>query len=347
MKKNFVLLTLVILFLYIFVRVGYCNRWWGEKSLFMRSLWLCSCGAEFEQSIYPDHAKVLFSACDNVNIVPVAKAEDNLLLVYGDNTFSESDPYLWQPISDKKTPFFPPEKRHIILSEELVLIHGRYNVVLPQVINFRSGESASVSIFDATMLPPIYLKDGSINPEVFSMLFDDDSQIFVELKTGSNIVIVLGKNWAEQPEGNFYLSEALLPDENEGWLKDVIESSGKSYTELYSNYSNKWNLRYSPDGRYYADKQGIHELTGNELILSMAEANQMTPCPEDDCSVGFAPVGFEPCCWLADNSAVLYEFRSGGLVLFETLPLPAIYFGAPIKNLTTSMPILKVTVPQD
>ncbi len=347
-KKHTVLIIVIVVFLLqLSTRIGYCNSWWGKNSLLMRSFWLCSCGAEFEQSLYPDHVEVVFSACDNVRITPVARADQSLILVYGDDNFLESDPYLWQPMTGKKTSISLPKESYEILSDELLLLHGQHNVVPPQVINFISGESAPITIFDASTLPDIYLSDGSVNPNVISLLFDNSSQIFAEIKYGRNTIIVLGFNWIEQSEYNFILSEVYLPEEKEGWLKDVVDANGRSYTKLYPQHIAERVLWKAPNEHFFADKSGIHALPENELILSMAEANHMTPCPDSNCLYGYAPVGFQPCCWYSDNSAVLYEFKSGGGHPIWQIPLPSVYFGAPIRYLSPSMPILKVTVPEE
>lgn len=137
------------LFVYTITRTGYCRSWWGSNVLIFRSLWLCGCGAEFEQSLYPDGVEVMFSACQNVTVHEVGVGTH--LFVEGDDEYTAADAYLLDMMTGEKIPFTPmlESDEYQFITDKLLWVFESRNALNPHpayILEWQTGQQASFKL---------------------------------------------------------------------------------------------------------------------------------------------------------------------------------------------------------
>jgi len=318
---------------YLVLRFGYCHGWWAKENLILRSLWLCSCPAGFEQSLYPDHVKVMYPACGDVQVTPLTGGR--YLFVRGDDSYPYSDEYLLDLVTSEKTPFFlPPDVTQIeqfeFLTTELLIV---YSLKGYRLLDWQDGRSLLVEGLDTETLPPPYLSDGSLNPEALA-LFQSTEQIF--LFRGGGSAVALAPDWWENPGRNFVIGRGQFPDIESDWIRALVKASGIPYgSASWVASARTVKELTSPDGRFVARPTGAYEAETGRLV---AAAYQVWLVYDPDRCV----TCYRPCCWLPDNSAVIYLFSGGGVS-----PAPTMYeVGAPGYGDYSRfrMPVLKINL---
>lgn len=338
---------LIPVVLYYLGMLGYCNQWWGGHNLFMRSLWVCACPAKMEAAFYPPEVEIAFSACDNVSIQKITR-DSYFFKVSGDDNYPLTETYFWQPTTDEKIPFYPPENENlwVILNTDLVFIYGNttFNNIPSRLYRPSDKQSVPIKYLDSSQLSPIYLPSGDVDPKAVQVLFSDSTQIFRNFGHGATEqVIVLGPNWLTQPDKNFFFYDIPSSERAKTWVQDVIEASHVPVIEPPSGPV------ISPNGRFLAKPEGIYEIATNKLVIDFSGLN-IFPCALKSCEVFGETIRYGPCCWLSDSSAVFYQ--STEYPLAELIPwmakikIPSFFAGAPIQYGGIVPPVLKVNVPQ-
>jgi len=267
----------------------------------LRSLWLCACPAGFEQSLYPDHVEVMYPACNNVQVVPLTGGL--YLFVRGDDSYTASDEYLLDLVTGERTPFFLPSnvtrsEDFEFLTPELLIV---YSLKGYRILSWQDGRSLPVELLDTETLPPPYSASNALNPDAL-VLFQGIEQVF--LFGGGGSAVALAPDWWENPTRNFVIDVGQFPDLESDWLQALVEASGVLYTSASRVGSTRTVKELpSPDGRSVARPSGVYEAETGELITLAFQVKQLVFV--DGCLACY-----RPCCWLPDNSAVIYLFSS-------------------------------------
>lgn len=324
---------------YYTARFGYCHSWWGKESLLMRSWWLCSCSPGFEQTLYPDHIEVMYPACENVSLRPIAGGTHFLV------SYQHTSSYLLDGITGESIPFQPPSGvyRYNFLTPELLLVHIETaprqipsNMAL-NILNWQDGSSATVQRLDAESLPSIMV-NGSVNPEITS-LFEKGEQIIVFDRFTQAVVST--STDLEESGDIFYISEAVSRTVPTGWLQTAVEASNVPYIQVFGGRLSE-ELYISPDGRYTAEDEGIFDAATEQLVAPSYNRLQQG-CVDMEYGICFPEYRF--CCWLPDSSGAIYTSH---IVYNSSSRAPRAFVGAPGQDERGYwLPILKVRVPED
>ncbi len=347
------------LFAYVITRTGYCQSWWGSDVLIFRSLWLCGCGADFEQSLYPDGVEVMFSACEDVTVYEVGSGTH--LYVEGDAQYSDADAYLLDMMTGEKIPFtaaLEPNDGYEFLTDTLLWVFQSRHPDNPHpgyILEWQTGRKAEFTLLTSKNLPIPFHSDGSINPDMMALLQPAD-RIFYFYRRGTPVAITLVENWYERDDENLLISGAEFsePEIEIGWLFQVLEGSGKPYTavpnkDYHIGHSSSFP---SHNARFIADQSGVYETSTGEQIVDIQHlSNQLTSRCRISKGRSCFPA-YVPCCWLADDTVVLYLYRPRtgleGNIIIDLLDPPTMRWrvGAPFQVSPLSMPVLKVTIPE-
>lgn len=332
-RRTYFLLLLTIfalpLLTFVTVKGGYCSGWWGRDSLFLRALWLCSCSEAFEQSLYPDHVEVMYSACNNVHVEPLP--DKRYMRVFGDDQFEASERYILDGITQARTPLAFPSNLYIweFLSQELILIRLREadGTVTPHILNWKNNEMVQIQLLGAAQLPSPYLTNREPNPELIA-LFRHVDIVFV--LPGGGRVVGLKSNWWEDLEHNFILYEGQIPGREPGWLQEIVVASGVPYSEVPLSTENSDSIIAS-DGSLMADYTGVYEVDSGKQIVSSFQLPGVYG-------------GYYPCCWLPQENAVVYTFQDRS---YSSFPHNNRYnLGSPERDSDGFwMPVLKIKLP--
>ncbi len=344
------------LFVYALTRTGYCQSWWGSEILIFRSLWLCGCGADFEQTLYPDNVEVMFSACQNVTVHEVGSGTH--LYVEGDAQYTDVGAYLLDMVTGEKTPFtaaLEPNDSYQFLTDSLLLVYKSRHPDNPHpgyILEWQTGRKAEYTTFTTKELPvPINL-DGSVNPDMVAF-FQPADRIFYFFSDGPAITLV--ENWQERPDENLFISGAKFsePEIGYGWLLEVLEVSGKPYSNVSSKGYHIGHSSSFPshNGRFIADQSGVYDADTDEQIIDIRHLSERHSFRCRIFKGSSCVPAYVPCCWLANDTVVLYIYRPHTSLpedLYELLDPPTMrgQVGAPFQVSPLSMPVLKVTIPE-
>jgi hypothetical protein len=318
---------------YYLIQSGYCRGWWGKQNLIMRSLWLCSCSSGLEQTFYPENVEVMFSACEDVLLVPTW---DGYFFISGDETFYYGQSYILNGYTSEKVAYVLPNQGrqsfHFYTHELVYITYGRSRS--PE-IHHTDGSFVVLEPLPEPVPPP-FLDDGAINPQMVA-LFDSRERIFLH-RSPNPFLVVLGNYAVNDSGSSFILSRGRFPDLETEWPIRFIEESGLPFINIPPPHR-----AISPDGRFRAQNEGIYDMTTGEQIVDMIAVSTHI-IPE------FKRSFYRPCCWWPDGRAVIYlphllfpselaPFTTSGPFHFE--------IGAPLARGEVNLPILKVHLPAE
>ncbi|MCP5101164.1 MAG: hypothetical protein GY943_36925 [Chloroflexi bacterium] len=323
--------------------------------LIFRSLWLCGCGADFEQTLYPDNVEVMFSACQDVMVHEVGGGTH--LYVEGDDEYTAADVYLLDIVTGEKNPFTPAlePNDYEFITDKLLYVKESRNAINPHpayILEWQTGQQASYKLLRSEQLPLPLDSNGTATQAMLD-LFQPAEQVFYLRYWSTPFALTLVENWQERHDENLLISggEFFEPEIEPDWLIQVLEASGKLYTTVPRKryYVGRSSLP-SHNGRFFADQSGVYDANTGEQIIDMRPVSApLTRCPIR--SGRFCVPAYIPCCWLADDNVVLYLFqpKTGGITNpYELLSPPTMRWqvGAPFQVSPLSMPVLKVTIPE-
>lgn len=301
-----VLCAIVLLLIggYFTMKHGYCRSWWGKDSMVMRSLWLCDCSREFEQSLYPSSTTILFSACE-------AKSEDiryfGIGPVFGRRALTPG--VLGTPSSDwiaiqlgnadsqvQLLNLYSGE--HISLdrsiaawlTNDLIWIYQGRNQFL-----YSLDSRAEIPIRDIRTVRPDLIEDNHVTAEGIEVLRTTYDIIVVHPS-----IVALGPDYWKYPEHNFWLGGNDLLD---GYDEDVLMSFltqqripfSKGYSKNNQPLPSGETIIASPDRRFLAKTDGIYNATTLEKVLDY-----------DIHLPGLGRFsGYGPCCWRSDGKELI------------------------------------------
>lgn len=357
------MLITILIFIPLLLRVGYCQRWWGKENLLFRSMWLCTCSEEFEQSLYPENVTVLASACDCSEgryrgsarprffltpfpavLFQTCEASPIAARVPG-NQFLQVGNHLIDLYTGETTPFVPPSGTGISpetwVTEDLLWVLNRGEYYL-----YRLSDQASLLIPDFRDL-----ERGQVDISVLIEKLKQADQVWVIEYTVGTDLIALHTDFWNHPDENFYFNFLSLPREiYKKGVDQFLADNGIAY-----EYVGNKNTTTSPTGRFIAERDGVYVVENNEKIFDY-EIPLPHFYPYGVYSFPYSPTFFYPLLWRGDERAVVLTIspiigdldsttEPPHIPLFATFPSSAagpfgILFSLP-------QPVLMVTIPQD
>lgn len=316
---------------YYLTQFGYCHGWWGKQNLIMRSLWLCSCPPELEQTLYPENVEVMFSACQDIFLMPTW---DGHFFISGDETYHNGQSYILNGYTSEKVAYMlPNQDRQSFRFYTSELVYITYSRSRSPEIHHTDGWYVVLEPLPEPVPPP-FLDDGAVNPQMMT-LFDSRARIFLH-RSPNPFLVVLANDAVNASGSSFVLSRDRFPDLETEWPIRFIEESGLPFMNIPPP-----NRAISPDGRFQATNEGVYDTTTDELVVDMLPVSTHI-IPE------FKQPFYRPCCWWPDGSAVIYlphlSFPSP-IVPFTTSEPFHFEIGAPLARGEVNLPILKVYLP--
>ena len=275
----------------------------------------------------------MFSACQDVSIMPTW---DGYFFISGDKSYNGGQSYILSGYSGEKSAYTPPDDARI---PPRFYTHQFVYISYP-VLRDRSPEIHHIDGWYIVLeqipdpLPPPFLSDGQINPEM-TALFAESSKIFLHPGQSNPFIVAINYNTEAASRYGFILSRARFPDLETEWVEQFLQESNLPYVRIVPTAD-----RYiSPNGRFLAENDGIYDVATGQQVTTIPFVDQ------EPFSTPFS-TNYRPCCWFPDSSAVIYQFEppAGGSFYEVSLIewLDRIAFGAPIHMDTFSLPVLKV-----
>lgn len=337
-----VILIIVLSLSPLVFKFGYCHSWWGKGNLLLRSLWLCSCSPEFEQSLYPENVEILVSACEcggqgatspHVQfdyfgmLVSTCTHSPKVYGVPGGRLLFVDD-RLINLYTGEITPFNISSPRSAIwLSEDLIwTLGGDYYLT-------RRSDQESIHV-------PHISENASLWNPIQAM--KEAEKVFVVDTIFGFEVIILGSDFWSHPELNFffYEDESHFPDIEQMGVDVFLEDNGISYEQVYVG-------PLSPSSRFHAKPDGIYASDTGEKLLDYGLRD--TPFwVWRSTSSGPALNLFSPCCWRSDERVLILASNmrhSNAPVL--AFSLTRWDWGAFGVFFSLPQPVLKVNIPEE
>jgi hypothetical protein len=338
-----VILAALPVIVYVLAQFGYCHNWWGKENLRLRSWWLCRCPPEFEQSLYPVHIEVMYSACLHVGVRPIT--DGRYLLIRGDDNFLAADSYVLDPLTGQKEPFIGPQGLNSFdfLSPGLLLYRPQYQYATDGTYHLFNRHNSQLIPFKRSpneLIPEPYEADDSLNPELIA-LFEAAEAVYVWDQ--AETVLLLEAGWKEERGDILLLYENQFSGVRAGWIQAALDAGNIRYTNLDDWIRARWDPKWgvvSPDGRYIARPSGVYDTVTDKLVIGSPNDVSCTLSQDDRCYPGYIP-----CCWVADSQTVIYDYDSTIPTSFSMIDEADL--GAPARDPGGSfwMPVLKVHLP--
>lgn len=343
----------------LFLRVGYCQSWWGKESLLFRSWWLCTCSEDFEQSLYPENVEVLVSACEcedghratragltvelPVVAIEACSVSPTIQEIPGGHLlFVER--YFIDLYTGERIPFTPPGRIEYWITEDLFRYEKNgddYVFSIKQQVDIRSA-----NIF---ITKPDLLSDaGEINFVGLSDFLKQMKAIIVYNGITHSHAIAIDEDGGGAKV--YFLYDDYFAQNQQGDLVAYLNAYGIPYEEYAPDERSPLPLyetiATSPSGQWYAKDDEIYQTGTEHLVYDLGLVISPHLSPRFKTGGTFP---FYPCCWRADERAVVLQrwHKPSTISPFLGIPLPppldgwiGLFFGVP-------QPVLLITLPDE
>ena len=289
---------------------GYCWHWWGRDSLVLQYLFQCRCPSASEATRYPN-LTVLVSACESPFRRAIAPSGRFLFV----EAHEGGDRFRQINLQTHEVQAIPLDRslnyRIRYIDDERLFIYrvgsGEY-----RVLDMQDGIFTSISwVYADTQDPHIY--DLLHNAQEV-LVFDQEA-------------IALAENYKQHNDDNIILRHTS-PSGQEG-LSDRLTTADIPHQVVTPPYQTGAirNARYSPDGRFYALRDGIYDATTDERLIR-------TELPVHDYPGDYAPLG-----WVAGQRGVVYTAATAYVIdNSNDFSLPFAWFPVPQPVLLLELP---------
>ncbi|HNB51319.1 MAG TPA: hypothetical protein PK530_05230 [Anaerolineales bacterium] len=327
--------------------------------MLFRSLWLCTCSEDFEQSFYPENVDVLVSACEcgdgqratragltvelPVVAIEACSVSPTIQEIPGGRLLFVEH-YFIDLYTGERIPFTPPGRIEYWITEDLFRYEKNgddYVFSIKQQVDIRSA-----NIFIAK--PDLLGDAGEINFVGLSDFLKQMKAIIVYKGITHNHAIAIDEDGGGAKV--YFLYEDYFTQNQQGDLLAFLNTSTLPYEvfepEERLPFPLYARIATSPSGQWYAKENEIYQTGTDQQVYDLGLV--ISPHLSPRFSTG-GIIPLVPCCWRADESAVVLSRSQKPPTIspFLGIPLPppvdgwiGLFFGVP-------QPILLVTLPEE
>ena len=289
---------------------GYCWHWWGRDSLLLQYLFQCRCPSASEATRYP-HFTVLVSACRNAWIHDMSPTGRSLVV----ETETIPSQILFIDLRTHREQILPFDPIRV----------SRISSIDDQRFFIRLARNTGYVVYNQqrSSQVPISWREFDEQDAKGLDLLQQAAEVFVF----DQETLVLAPNYVQHSDDNVVFRASSSAGQEQTNAQLTI--AGISYKHIRPPYQpgNRPDIRYSPDGRFYALPDGIYDATTNEHLIR-------TSLPMFQGQGNFSPLG-----WMDGQRGVVY--RAGTAYVVDNsndYAVPYAWFPAPQPQLLLDLP---------
>ncbi|NOK57990.1 MAG: hypothetical protein GFH27_549287n294 [Chloroflexi bacterium AL-W] len=256
---------------------GYCWHWWGRDTLALQYLFQCRCPPASEATRYPNFT-VLVSACDGPFIRDMAPSGRFLFIeAQGNENQLRHIDLQTKQVHPLPLDYSTRYSVRYIDDQRLFIYH--VDRVEYSVLDLQNGSQ--------TVIPWIYAD--AYDLQVYNLFHRATEVLFF-----NNETLALTKDFHTARNENLILLDTGTNAQEV--LSNQLAIADIEYQSITPPYQTGpiWDAYYSPDGRFYAQHDGIYRSATREQLIR-------TNLPFFDSIGDYNPVG-----WIAEQRGVVY-----------------------------------------
>jgi hypothetical protein len=288
LKALGLIIILIIILPYV-AKFGYCRGWWLKPTPWAYYWWLCDCGPDFEQSLYPDNIEIVVSACSDPKaatlspdgrymIIGVRLAAKSYLL---DFVTGEKRGWLYRSPSPTDVEFWTDRFVQVVDSNQKRIL--LLDVTDESVINLIT--------FDTTQKG-----NQLIIPSEAIQVFEKADNVVVR-EGLTDVVLALDSDPKQNPGKNYAL---FYPEDSQKQLEALLSANGIDY-QILKLCSWAESSCTSHNGRLVATNKAIFSAEGQ--LLTQVQGNPSF-------NWGIMLIG-----WAHDDSGVYLRFNPASYII--------------------------------
>jgi len=301
-------------------RYGFCRNWWLHDTLWAHFYWQCTCGPEFEQSLFQDDVEIVVSACRSPQEVSMSTNGQYMIV-----TLLEDDQNI-SYVTELTTGQERPWPYINFTSQSTLDGFWTENLFLLSL-----GTQGTIKLIDVTDLTELSLTVSTAPTLETSFELEIPEEMLQAMKESNRVIvhrtepaILILADDPKRPSAKNYLLQYQnhpLLKENMNELLTENEIAFQTLTRGGSNIESFYTL-ISYNGLFYDSTGGIYTSGGKKVT----EIGEVTGPGYQPITIGWAP----------DNSGVYYHLlydygwlAGGGLLSKNLVPGPIIKLNVP------------------